>query len=205
MTNCCGSSSLFPTGPEARVGARNNIIIFNEIRDIEYAILTAIDAGQLNVAVENTFMTDTILFLPVQIDNFNLSTDVITTIAPHDLTNGVPVRFQSTGTLPNPISQNLFYYAHVLTTTDFKICITQPDAVAGINFIDINTPGTGTATLRRQNQSELYFLSWKNLVPNRVLEDQMNQVIQNFKNLKYSIVRKTNPETQTTFFWELQW
>jgi hypothetical protein len=205
MTSCCGSSALFPTGPEARIGARNNIIIFNEIRDIEYAILTAIDAGQLSVAVENTFMTDTTQFLPVQIQQFDLFTDLIETLTPHGLVSGVPVRFQSTGTLPNPVSQNLFYYAHVITPTDFKICITQPDAVAGINFIDINTPGTGTASVRQQSQSELYYLAWKNLVPSRVLEDQMNQVIQNFKNLQYSIVRKTNPQTQNTFFWELQW
>lgn len=203
--NCCGSSSLFPTGPEARIGARNNIVIFNEIRDIEFAILAAIDAGQLGVAVENTFMTNTALFSPVVVQSFNLTTDTIVTLTPHGLTSGVTVRFQSTGTLPNPISQNLFYYANVINATDFRLALTEADAVAGTNLVDINTPGTGTASVRQQIQSQIYYLAWKNLVPNRVLEDQMNQVIQNFKNLQYSIVRKTNPLTQSTFFWELQW
>jgi hypothetical protein len=203
--SCVGSLGFFPTGLEARMGARKNLIIFNEIRDLEFAILTAVDAGQLSVIVENTFMTNTQQFLPSQIQSVNLTTNEITTVASHGLTTGVPVRFQSTGTLPSPISQNLFYYARVVSPTEFSICLTEADAVAGTNIVDINTTGTGTASVRQQTQSELYYLSWKNLVPNRILDDQMNQVIQNFKNLQYSIVRKTNPQTQNTFFWELQW
>lgn len=203
--NCCGSSALFPTGPEARIGARNNLVIFNEIRDIEFAILNAIDAGQLSVIVEDTFMTSTTLFSLITVESVNTVTDVIESSIPHGLTSGVPVRFQSTGTLPNPISQNFIYYANVIGPTEFRLALTQADAVAGTNLVNINTPGTGTASFRQQSQSQLYYLAWKELFPNRVLEDQMNQVIQNFKNLQYSIVRKTNALTQSTFFWELQW
>jgi hypothetical protein len=51
------ANNVFITASQARLGARNNLIIHEEIRDIEYAILKAIDLGQLSVKISNTQMT----------------------------------------------------------------------------------------------------------------------------------------------------
>lgn len=112
-------SNVFLTATEARSGARNNLTIFNEIRDLEAKILIEVDLGNLEVTVDDTVMT---------------STD------------------------PNDIAV-----------------------------------------------SQSYFDVWQNLATDRVLDDQMNEVIKHFEALGYSIVRKFNTETNTTFFWELKW
>ena len=55
--------NVFPNAVEARDGARDNSLIYGEIRAIETAVLAAIDAGALNtnvpdgVAVTSTVMT----------------------------------------------------------------------------------------------------------------------------------------------------
>jgi hypothetical protein len=47
------------TAKEARAKAQNDSVIFNEIRDIEDAILTAVSNGQYEANVINTTMTAT--------------------------------------------------------------------------------------------------------------------------------------------------
>lgn len=47
------------TAAQARAKSRNDIIIFNEIRDIEDAILNAANQGELETTVSGTTMTDT--------------------------------------------------------------------------------------------------------------------------------------------------
>ena len=47
------------TASQARAKSRNDIIIFNEIREIELAILTAAGEGDLSIEVTGTTMTDT--------------------------------------------------------------------------------------------------------------------------------------------------
>lgn len=51
------SNNVFMTAEQARAGARNNLLVHNEIRDIENRILTAVDVGHLSVLVGNTRMT----------------------------------------------------------------------------------------------------------------------------------------------------
>lgn len=53
------TNSIMLTADQARAKSRNDSIIFNEIRDIEDAILTACDAGLLEAVVTGTTMTDT--------------------------------------------------------------------------------------------------------------------------------------------------
>lgn len=47
------------TASQARAKSKNDIVIFNEIRNIEDAILNTCDAGGLEVYVTGTTMTDT--------------------------------------------------------------------------------------------------------------------------------------------------
>lgn len=54
------SKLRFLTAKDARKQARNNIVVFNEIRDLEQAILIEVAAGQYSVIIDNTtFMTTT--------------------------------------------------------------------------------------------------------------------------------------------------
>lgn len=50
--------STFPTASEARAGSRNNLVIHAEIRAVEKSIYEAIEAGQYQVDVLNSPMTD---------------------------------------------------------------------------------------------------------------------------------------------------
>jgi len=51
--------SVMLTATQARAKAQNDIIIFNEVRNIEFAVLTAIANGQYQIEVIGTTMTDT--------------------------------------------------------------------------------------------------------------------------------------------------
>jgi hypothetical protein len=62
-----------------------------------------------------------------------------------------------------------------------------------------DTPMTAGAS------SQLYYADWYGISANKVLRDQMEQVIANFTKLGYSIERKTNPVTGNTFSWIIAW
>lgn len=49
------------TAVQARAKAQNDVVIFNEIRDIEDAILTAVNSGLYEATVSGTTMTATAL------------------------------------------------------------------------------------------------------------------------------------------------
>lgn len=102
------------TAEQARARARNDIVIYNEIKAIELAIITAADTGFLECIVTETGMTDSVA-------------------------------------------------------------------------------------------APLYYSAWIGEEPNAQLLDQMNQVIANFTKLGYSLVRKTNTQTENTFVWLAAW
>jgi len=53
--------SVMLTATEARAKSQNDAVIFNEIRDIENAILTSVDTGDYTATIDNTTMTSSIL------------------------------------------------------------------------------------------------------------------------------------------------
>ena len=99
------------TATEARNKAQNDLVIFNEVRDIELSILTASAAGQYEITIEDSAMTISAI------------------------------------------------YANV----------------------------------------------WKGVVSDRAKETQMSNVIKYFTDLGYSIERKTNAVSGTTFVWQVYW
>ena len=60
--------TLFPLAIDARNGARNNLLIFNEVSSIQTQILGAITAGQFHVIISNTRMTSQ----PTGVDYYNV-------------------------------------------------------------------------------------------------------------------------------------
>lgn len=99
------------TATEARSKAQNDLVIFNEVRDIELAILTASAAGSYDITLDDTTMTI----------------------------------------------------------------------------------------------SATYCNVWKGVVADRAKEIQMSAVIKYFTDLGYSIERKANSTTGTTFVWQVYW
>jgi len=99
------------TATEARSKAQNDLVIFNEVRDIELAILTASAAGSYNVTLDSTTMSI----------------------------------------------------------------------------------------------SATYCNVWKGVIPDRAKEIQMSTVVKYFTDLGYSIERRTNSTTGTTFDWVIYW
>lgn len=112
-------NNVMLTAVEARAKAQNDSVIFREVRSIEDAILSAVAAGQYEVAVTETTMTATV------------------------------------------------------------------------------DPGLQTAIV--------YFNTWRGLGEDRAKYVQMNNVITYFKDLGYSIERRTNSHTGSTFKWVISW
>jgi hypothetical protein len=71
-------------------------------------------------------------------------------------------------------------------------------------------PGSGTFAIMPYYASRDYFKIWKNQVPSNAMltrpyEDQMNTIVTYFSNLGYNINRLTNPGTNSTMMWKVQW
>lgn len=70
--------------------------------------------------------------------------------------------------------------------------------------------GTGTFMLTAYPSSKDYYAAWKgqalsNNQLSRPYAERMDTIISYFTNLGYTINRLTNPETNTTLMWSLQW
>lgn len=104
-------ASIMLTATQARSKAQNDLVIFNEVRNIELAILTASAAGSYDITLDSTTMTT----------------------------------------------------------------------------------------------SAVYCNVWKGVTPDRAKEVQMATVVKYFTDLGYSIERRTNSITGTTFDWIVYW
>jgi len=65
--------------------------------------------------------------------------------------DGDKVILSSTTTLPAPFVAGTTYFAQYANSTSIHLCATAADVLAGVNFIDITTAGTGTHTLTPVN------------------------------------------------------
>jgi len=83
------------------------------------------------------------------VSGINTSTDVFTTLAAHGYSNGWPVMFRSTGTLPTPLVADLPYYVYNVTSTTFTVSYT-PNSAFKVNIVDA---GTGTLQVYNGHQS----------------------------------------------------
>lgn len=54
-------------------------------------------------------------------------------------------------------------------------------------------------------QGDCYYAVWQGQLDDRVKELQMEEVISTFREKGFSIARKLNPLTQSTFMWEIKW
>ena len=72
--------NIFPTASEARAGSRNNLAIHAEIRAVEQAIYEAMAAGQYEVEVTKSPMTDPMTVNPMSPDGVVDASDYFATL-----------------------------------------------------------------------------------------------------------------------------
>lgn len=75
------------------------------------------------------------------VSSVNTGTDEMTTSAAHGLTTGDAILFT---TAVGGATADLVYYASVVSTTVFKVCTSYAAAIAGVPFLNLSTPATGT-------------------------------------------------------------
>lgn len=84
-----------------------------------------------------------------------------------------------------------------------RAVIVAADATALTVTVADDTTMTNSTPADATSQS--YFDVWKNTVTNRVLDDQMNQIISYFEGKGYTIVRQTNTNDITVLQWKVSW
>lgn len=194
---------LFPNASVLRNNSRTFLIVHNEIRSIENAILVAADNGLVDAIVFDTYMTDTNINNFKQITSIDVNTDTIT-LNSHDFQTGDEIVFNSDTELFSPVNPATPYYAVVVSPNEFKVSSTFVGAMTG-NTINITDTGTGTQFVKNPAVAELYYQTWKGLRTDRAFVDHMNGVISHFESIGYKINRQTNPTTDGVFWWTLSW
>lgn len=71
--------------------------------------------------------------------------------------------------------------------------------------VDQNQFEVTVSTGSTMTDTPIYQQVHDGLVKDRVIRDQLDQVLRHFVNLGYSIRIKTNPQTQNTIQWIIQW
>lgn len=200
------SNIIFPTATELRNNSRSYLIILNEVRAIENAVLLAADNGMLDAIVFNTYMTN---ITPstykdiVAVDDVN---DTLT-VTNHGYVKGDEIRFTaSTNDLPAPLTTSATYYAipSISDPSLFQVATSYLNAINDV-AINITDTGSGTNQVRVTTPAEQYYRTWKGLSVDRALIDQMNGVISHFKQLGYTISRHTNQSNPDVFEWHISW
>lgn len=194
---------IFPDANEARNNIFNDLVVYDEIRTIERSILNARNSLQYETTVvDETTMTENTVTTW-----FNFTVDIDSDIVicqDHGLVNYNLVQVDSTNQLPNPLSYAYNYYTIVINENQIRLATKKEKAINN-EYIDILDQGLGIHRLRYFTTSRLYYQVWQGLIKDRALQIQMDQVEKYFKDLNYSIVRKTNTSTNNTFYWEIKW
>lgn len=197
------NANIFLDATSVRNNARTYLIIHQEARAMEDAILFAADSGLLDAIIYNTYMTSTILPNFQNITSVDAATNTFTLIN-HGFQAGDEIQLNTTGILPNPLNNSTTYYLILVDSNNFKLAASFIDMINGI-AIDITTQGTGTQQVRAYQPAQQYYDTWKGTRVDRPKTDQMMAVINYFQSLGYQITRKTNPATGVTFTWNISW
>jgi hypothetical protein len=203
--------SIMISAADAKLQAQGNLVILQEVRAIEEAILTAVSSSLLNATVsDGTTMTMSTPAVSVTGTVNNPTTTATQTFT----INGATVT--ASGTTINSIVDDI----NILAISGITASKT---AVAGAlkissdnnNFTLIIAVGTGTilgdlglvaATTTATAVSKTYHTVWQNTTINTTYKQQMSEVIQYFTNIGYTIVRQKNADTtNTTFKWYVTW
>ena len=203
--------AIMISAADAKLQAQGNLVILQEVRAIEEAILTAVGSNLLYATVsDGTTMTMSTPAISVTATVNNPTTTANQTFT----INSTPVT--SSGTTINSMVDDI----NTLVMTGITASKT---AVAGAlkissdnnNFTLIIAAGSGTllgdlgltaATTTATAVSKDYYNVWQNTATNTTYTQQMSEVVQYFTDKGYTIVRQKNADTtNTTFKWYVTW
>jgi hypothetical protein len=203
--------SIMISAADAKLQAQGNLVILQEVRAIEEAILTAVGSNLLYATVsDGTTMTMSTPAISVTATVNNPTTTASQTFTINSTT------VTSSGTTINSIVDDI----NTLAMTGITASKT---AVAGAlkissdnnNFTLIIAAGSGTllgdlgltaATTTATAVSKDYYNVWQNTATNTTYTQQMSEVVQYFTDKGYTIVRQKNADTtNTTFKWYVTW
>lgn len=146
------SSSVFVTASDARQSYPREIIVHDEARALESAILSAIKLGLFEVTVKDgTPMTNSVSAIS---DVWTVDTSNSQLFIPnHNFSTGDIVTVSSTIALPAPLSSASYYYIIYVDADHVKLASSLSDAIsgrpisigitAGVTSILITESGTG--------------------------------------------------------------
>ena len=196
---------------DAKLQAQGNLVILQEVRAIEEAILTAVSSSLLNATVaDGTLMTMSTPAISV-----TATVNNPTTTAGHTFTiNGTTVTASSTTI--NAIVDDINTLAMTgITASKTAVAGALKIASDNNNFTLILAAATGTilgdlgltaATTTATAVSKIYYNVWQNTATNTTYKQQMSEVIQYFTNIGYTVIRQKNADTtNTTFKWYVTW
>jgi len=86
------------------------------------------------------------------VDSVNTTSEVITTTTAHGLTTGQPIRFTTTGVLPDPLVAGTTYFAEYVAADTFKAYTTNALAIAGAVPVNLTDAGSGTHTVAKPSR-----------------------------------------------------
>lgn len=197
---------------QARSIARNELVIFNEINTLMQQVITNADSGLYETTVsDGTTMTES---TPTITLTGTVATPTVS-VGQTFIIAGTTITLGTTGTNLNSIiadindaavsgvvasksSNRLVITYTAPAATTWSVTVGAGTANTALGF----TSGTTTAT---NPSSVTYFNVWQGNTTDRPKTDQMNQVIQYFETLGYSIDRQTNTSTNKTFKWVISY
>jgi hypothetical protein len=196
---------------DAKLQAQGNLVILQEVRAIEEAILTAVSSNVLNATVsDGTTMT-----MSTPAVSVTGTVNNPTTTAGHTFTiNGTTVTASSTSI--NSIVDDINTLAMTgITASKTAVAGALKIASDNNNFTLILAVGTGTilgdlgltaATTTATAVSKDYYNVWQGTATNTTYTQQMAEVVKYFTDKGYTIVRQKNADTtNTTFKWYVTW
>ena len=198
---------------EARTIARADLTIFNETQSLMKQVIT--DAGNglyESTITDGTTMTESTPTITIT----GSAANPTITGTPTVIIAGQTITLGTTGTNLNSVisdindagvtglvasknaANNLVLSYTLAQATSFTVVLGAGTANTALGL----TAQTYTAT---NPDSVAYFNCWQGTVSDRVKTDQMNQVIQYFQNLGYTIERLKNTSTNKTLKWVISY
>jgi hypothetical protein len=205
-------NTIFITATEARQNALKDLVVHSEARDIEDAILNAVQLGYYDTLVSNSTIMTSSSSNTFVVSNTNVSVTSSTFFIPnHGLGNGSVVTVNDSGALPTPLTANTYYYVIYSDAGNIKLATSYADAVNSIpKNIQLSNSGNGNVFVTTYSASRDYWAVWQGQTPSNPsltgpYLDQMNIVSNYFTNMGYNIIQQTNINTGNTMQWVVKW
>ena len=198
---------------EARTIARADLTIFNETQSLMKQVITDAGNGLYETTItDGTTMTESTPTITIT----GSAANPTITGTPTVIIAGQTITLGTTGTNLNSViadindasvtglvasknaANNLMLSYTLAQATSFTVVLGAGTANTALGL----TAQTYTAT---NPDSVAYFNCWQGTVSDRVKTDQMNQVIQYFQNLGYTIERLKNTSTNKTLKWVISY